>query len=118
MNSSPPHYIKEFNEKFALLLACMIDRNGHQIHYRKGAKEMFIQAFDHRKYCCVNDGHLCPGRNSGTRSKVKEFRCRLYSTKAKEDLYPPMNHPWRRQHFEKFLKQQEHHWKDSDTRTA
>lgn len=33
----------------------MLDKNGLQIHYRKGTKTMFIQAFDGNKYCCVND---------------------------------------------------------------
>ena len=33
----------------------MLDSKGHQIHYRKGTKVMFIRAFNGRQYCCVND---------------------------------------------------------------
>ena len=33
----------------------MIDSRGNQVHYRKGTKVMFIQAFDGSQYCCVND---------------------------------------------------------------
>lgn len=33
----------------------MLDKKGMQVHYRKGTKTMFIQAFDGNKYCCVND---------------------------------------------------------------
>ena len=33
----------------------MLDSKGHQIHYRKGTKVMFILAFNGRQYCCVND---------------------------------------------------------------
>lgn len=33
----------------------MLNENGEQIHYRKGTRVMLIQAFDGKKYCCVND---------------------------------------------------------------
>ena len=153
------HYIKEFNEKFALPLhhirsvfeeqpenekinlilavLCertvdtghclrhsnkyyrMIDQNGHQVHYRKGTKVMFIQAFDHRKYCCVNDRDIYALEEIPVHeAKSKNLDADYTPPKPKKTYIPPMNHPWRRQHFGKFIKQQEHHWNDSDTRTA
>ena len=33
----------------------MLDSKGLQVHYRKGTKVMFIQAFNGNKYCSVND---------------------------------------------------------------
>lgn len=153
------HYIKEFNEKFALPLnhiksvfeeqpenekinlilavLCertvdtghclrhsnkyyrMIDQNGHQIHYRQGTKVMFIQAFDNRKYCCVNDRDIHALEEIPEHeAKSKNLDADYTPPKPKKTYIPPMNHPWRRQHFEKFLKQQEHHRNDSGTQIA
>ena len=39
-------------------------------------------------------------------------------SKSKKAMIPPMNHPWRRQQFGKFVKQQEHHQNDQDTKIA
>ena len=33
----------------------MLDGYGLQVHYRKGTKVMYIQAFDGKQYCCMND---------------------------------------------------------------
>ena len=33
----------------------MLDKNGKQVHYRKGTKVITIQAFDGNLFCCVND---------------------------------------------------------------
>jgi hypothetical protein len=33
----------------------MLDKNGNQIHFRKGTKAMVIKAYDGQKFCCVND---------------------------------------------------------------
>lgn len=38
--------------------------------------------------------------------------------KPKKTYIPPTNHPWHKQHLGKFVKQQEHHWNDSDSKTA
>ena len=97
----------------------MIDNNGFQIHYRKGTKVMLIQAFDNRKYCCVNDKDIylleeIPQHEA----KSKDLDVDYTPPKPKKTYIPPMNHPWRLQRFGKFVKQQEHHWNDPDTKTA
>ena len=97
----------------------MIDSNGHQVHYRKGTKVMFIQAFDNRKYCCVNDKDIYAlDEIPEHEAKSKDLDIDYVPPKPKKTYIPPMNHPWRKQHFGKFVKQQEHHWNDEDTKTA
>lgn len=153
------HYIKEFNEKFALPLngiksvfemqppdekinltlavLCerivdtghclrhnnkyyrMLDSRGMQVHYRKGTKTLFIQAFDGSQYCCVNDKDIysleCIPEHE---TKSKNIDLDYKETKPKKKYIPPMNHPWRRSTFGKFVKKQEHHWKDEDKISA
>lgn len=97
----------------------MIDGNGNQVHYRKGTKVMFIQAFNNSKYCCINDKDIyalveIPEHEA----KSKDLDMDYTPPKPKKTYIPPMNHPWRRQHFGKFVKQQEHHWNDEDPKIA
>ena len=92
----------------------MLDRNGLQIHYRKGTKVMLIQAFDGCKYCCVNDTDIYAlERIPEHESKSKNLDPDYQEPRPEKHYIPPMNHPWRRSSFWKFIKMQEHHWNDS-----
>ena len=96
----------------------MLDSTGHQVHYRKGTKVMFIQAFDNNKYCCVNDKDIYALEEIPEHeAKSKHLDADYTPPKPGKTHIPPMNHPWRRQHFGKFVKQQEHHRND-DTKIA
>ncbi|MBQ5558434.1 MAG: hypothetical protein IIT46_01460 [Lachnospiraceae bacterium] len=74
---------------------------------------MFIQAFDSKQYCCVNDKDIyileeIPEHEA----KSKDLDIDYTPPKPQKIYIPPMKHPWRRQHFGKFVKQQKHHWND------
>lgn len=91
----------------------MLDSKGYQVHYRKGTKVMFIQAFDGRQYCCVNDKDIYSLEEiPECEAKSKNIDIDYTTPKPQKTYIPPMNHPWRRQQFGKFIKQQEHHWQD------
>ena len=97
----------------------MLDKNGIQVHYRKGTKTMFIRAFDGNKYCCVNDTdiyalELIPEHE--TKSKDIDFDYK--EPTPKKQYIPPMNHPWRKASFGKFVKNQEHHRNDAEILSA
>ena len=97
----------------------MIDCEGNQVHYRPGTKVMFIQAFDHHLYCCVNDKDIYALEEIPTHEiKSKDLDIDYVPPKPKKTYIPPMNHPWRRQYFGKFVKQQEHHRKNADAKIA
>ncbi|MCQ2122516.1 MAG: ISNCY family transposase, partial [Fibrobacter sp.] len=97
----------------------MVDGNGNQIHYRRGTKVMFIQAFDGCKYCCVNDKDIYAlDEIPEHEAKSKDLDADYTPRKPKKTYIPPMNHPWRLSHFGKFVRQQEHHWNDEDTKIA
>lgn len=91
----------------------MLDSKGMQVHYRKGTKTMFIQAFDGSQYCCVNDKDIylleCIPEHE---AKSKDLDLDYTASKPKKRYIPPMNHPWRKSSFGKFVRKQEHHWND------
>lgn len=97
----------------------MLDKNGMQVHYRKGTKTMFIQAFDGNKYCCVNDTDIyalecIPQHEARSKDLDPDYK----KPKPKKQYIPPMNHPWRKTMFNKFVRKQEHHWDDEEKVSA
>jgi hypothetical protein len=102
------HAIQFKNNHYRLL-----DSKGHQVHYRKGTKAMVIQAFDSDLFCCVNDRdiyalELIPQNEE----KSKELDPDYKEPKNRKKYIPPMNHPWRRSAFNRFVKTQPHHFDD------
>ncbi len=108
------HCLRHNNKYYKLL-----DKNGNQVHYQQGTKAMFIQAFDGNKYCCINDTHVYALEHIPTHeAKSKELDFDYKEPVPKKQYIPPMNHPWRKAAFKKFVKKQEHHWNDEDSISA
>lgn len=94
----------------------MLDGRRHQVHYRKGTKVMVIRAFDGSLYCCVNDQDIYALEKVEERHKTsKELDMEQQQQEPKKPYIPPMNHPWRRAAFRKFVRQQPHHLEDDPT---
>ena len=88
----------------------MLDADGSQVHFRSGTKVMFIQAFDGNKYCCINDKDIYALEEVPIHeAKSKDLDADYVPHKPKKKYIPPMNHPWRRQIFGKFVSSQAHH---------
>ena len=98
----------------------MLDKKGMQVHYRKGTKTMFIQAFDGNKYCCVNDTDIYALACIPEMKQNRKIWIWIWIIKKKPEkqYIPPMNHPWRKSIFHKFVQKQEHHWNDNENATA
>lgn len=91
----------------------LVDAHGIQIHYQKGTKVMVVQAYDGKLYCCVNDRDIYALEEIPLREKKsKELDHDYKKPTAKKHYIPPMNHPWRRSLFRKFVNSQEHHRSD------
>ena len=91
----------------------MLDNRGLQVHYRNGTKTMVIQAFDGSLYCCVNDKEIYALEKVPERyPSSKNLDAEQPAQKPKKKYIPPMNHPWRRSAFRKFVQNQPHHFKD------
>ena len=91
----------------------MLDNRGLQVHYRNGTNTMVIQAFDGSLYCCVNDKEIYALEKVPERyPSSKELDAEQPAQKPKKKYIPPMNHPWRRSAFRKFVQNQPHHFED------
>lgn len=97
----------------------MMDSRGLQVHYRKGTKVMTIKAFDGSMYCCVNDKDIyvldeIPMREKKSRDIDGDY----VEPKPRKRYIPPMDHPWRKAAFSKFVKSQPHHYDDEEKSCA
>lgn len=102
------HYIRFQNQHYR-----MLDNRGLQVHYRNGTKTMVIQAFDGSLYCCVNDKEIYALEKVPERyPSSKNLDAEQPAQKPKKKYIPPMNHPWRRSAFRKFVQNQPHHFED------
>lgn len=91
----------------------MLDNRGLQVHYRNRTKTMVIQAFDGSLYCCVNDKEIYALEKVPERyPSSKNLDAEQPAQKPKKKYIPPMNHPWRRSAFRKFVQNQPHHFED------
>lgn len=93
----------------------MLDAKGKQVHYRRGTKVMVIQSFDGNLFCCVNDKdthalEIIPEHEE----KSKELDADYQKPKETRRYIPPMDHPWRRASFKKFVRSQPHHFNDEN----
>jgi len=97
----------------------MLDKRGTQTHYRKGTKVMVIQAFDGSLFCCVNDKDVYALEEVPEReTKSGEFDPDYEKPVPKKKYIPPMNHPWRRQEFKKFVQAQPHRIEEDIKKSA
>ena len=91
----------------------MLDNRGLQVHYRNGTKTMVIQAFDGSLYCCVNDKEIYALEKVPERyPSSKNLDAEQPAQKPKKKYIPPMNQPWRRAAFRKFVQNQPHRLED------
>lgn len=91
----------------------MLNERGIQEHYLKGTKVMVIQAFDGSLFCSVNDKSTYALEEiPGHEERSKDLDIDYKKPKPQKRYIPPMNHPWRRKSFWKFVKSQEHHLMD------
>lgn len=95
----------QFNKRFYK----MVDQKGEQVHCRKGTKVMLIRAFDKSMFVCVNDKDIYALVEIPTHEhKSKNLDADYQPPKPKKPFIPPMNHPWRRMAFSKFVHSQPH----------
>lgn len=97
------HSIK-FKNKYYKLIDC----NGNQKFFIKGTNALVIQAFNKKIYCTVNKNVYLLEQILNHKTKSKNFDSNINTIKTKKKYTPPMNHPWRRYEFIKFINSQKH----------
>ena len=89
----------------------MLDRNGRQVHYRKGTKVIVIKAFDGELFCAVNDNTVLaleeiPDFEPCSRSFASSVLPEQKEPRPRK--LPAMDHPWRRTAIKDFAGKQQH----------
>ena len=84
----------------------MLDESGLHTNYRKGTKVLVIHTLSGRLFCSVGERiyaleeiplHEEISRNFNTEKQLTE------TYRPKKQKIPPMNHPWRRDHFMQYV---------------
>lgn len=87
----------------------LLDGRGEPVYYRKGTKVMCVEAFDGGLYCCVNDADVYAlDEVPESYGKSEELDPNYEKPTPRPKYIPPMNHPWRKSDFTKFVKAQSH----------
>ena len=87
----------------------MVDKDGRQACFHKGTRAMVVQAFDGGMFACVNDKDIYALEEVPLRERSsKELDPKAKPAIPKKRYIPPMNHPWRRYAFTKFVHSQPH----------
>ena len=102
------HCIKFKNTYFKTL-----DKNGLQAHYYKGTKGMVIEAFDGKKFFCIEDQIYSLQEVPEHERVSKNFDLSASKEEPIKQNIPAKNHPWRRQEFWRFVNSQMHHLEDN-----
>lgn len=82
-----------------------INSVGTPIYFGKGTKCMVIESFDKSLYATVEDSIFALEEIPEIQAYSENFDTELPS-KSKKVYIPKMNHPWKRQSFEKFAESQ------------
>ncbi|MCB2301136.1 transposase, partial [Clostridium tagluense] len=85
-----------------------VDCNGYPVHYRKGTVGMVIQSFNGQIFLCVDEKVYALDLLPGHELSSKNFDLAVPNTQPSKRYIPPMNHPWKQDSFERYLKKQAH----------
>jgi len=102
------HCIRIYNKYFV-----PIDENGSETYFHKKTKAMVIKTMNGDLYCNINDRIYCLDevpeheRQSRYFNKSDENKC-----EKKSRYIPPMDHPWKKDNFMKFVYAMEGHEED------
>lgn len=85
-----------------------INANGIPAYYYKGTHCIVIKAFDGQLFGCINEQVYALDEIPTHLRSSKNFDFKKSNEKPKKKYIPPMNHPWRKSSFEKYLESQSH----------
>ncbi len=85
-----------------------INVNGIPVYYYKGTYCMVIKAFDGQLFGCINEQVYSLDEIPTHMRFSMNFDFKMSNERPKKKYIPPMNHPWRKSSFEKYLESQSH----------
>lgn len=84
-----------------------INKNGYPIYFHKGTKCIVIKSFDEQLYATVDNSVFALEEIPEVQSYSEDFN-EIKEIKERKIYIPRMTHPWKREYFENFVKNQEH----------
>lgn len=99
------HCIRIFNRHFI-----PVDENGTEVYFHSKTKVLVIKTMNGSLYCSINDRIYCMDEvpEHETKSRYFSYRKPKEKSKSKGKRYiPPMDHPWKKDNFMKFVKAME-----------
>lgn len=85
-----------------------VNRQGMAVYFRKGTTSMVIKAFNGDLFCCIGEQVYALEILPEHKPYSKEFDLTIIPDAPKKKYIPPMNHPWKHDSFEKYVKSQSH----------
>lgn len=104
------HCIRIFNKHFI-----PVDENGTEVYFHSKTKALVIKTMNDKLYCSINDRIYCMDEIPEHETKSRYFKHQKPEEKKhpkKKRTIPPMDHPWRKDNFMKFVKAMEGHEED------
>ena len=99
------HCIRVFSKHFI-----PVDENGSEVYFHSKTKALVIETMSGKLYCSINDRIYCMDEvpTHEVQSRYFQYRKSEEEKKSKGKRYiPPMDHPWRKDNFMKFVKAME-----------
>ena len=84
---------------------------GVAVHHRKGTTAMVIKSFSGDLYTCIGEEVYALEVLPSHELSSKAFDLATLPSPPKKKYIPPMNHPWRKSIFERYVKKQSHRQK-------
>lgn len=94
----------KYDKKYYLPVNSM----GVAVHHRKGTQAMVIKAFNEDLYCTIGEEVYALEVLPEHQLSSKAFDLAVLPKVPKKRYIPPMNHPWKRDSFEKYARKQAH----------
>lgn len=94
----------KYDKKYYLPVNSM----GVAVHHRKGTQAMVIKAFNEELYCTIGEEVYALEVLPEHQLSSKAFDLAVLPKVPKKRYIPPMNHPWKRDSFEKYAHKQAH----------
>ena len=84
-----------------------INSNGNPVHYYRGSHFLVINAFNGELFGCINEQVYALEEVPTHQHSSKNFDFKKLE-KPKKRYIPPMDHPWKKPSFQRYVESQKH----------
>ena len=93
-----------FNKKYFRT----VNADGIQTHFYKGTEGLVIQSFSRELFFCVDEKVYALEEIPACEQTSRNFDFKKPKSTPKKKYIPPMNHPWKKKMFDRYVEKQKH----------